>query len=184
MLEKWRSVIGFWGYQVSNLGRVKSLSRLRRGKSGCVYYTKDRVLKCTVDPKTGYLRCVLYKDSFPVNKTVHSLVADAFLPPKPSPLHTVDHDDGNRINNIDTNLKWSTHSDQRETARKNGTLPVGEKHYLAFLTDDDIEYIRRRYVKGDRENGGAAIARMFGCDRSTINKIMAGINRKNTVVCK
>lgn len=94
MEEIWRDIEGYEGlYQVSDLGRVKSL------------YT-NRILKGSKDAK-GYLIVKLCKNSIKSNKTIHRLVAQAFIP-NPENKPQVNHIDENKTNNMVSNLNWMT----------------------------------------------------------------------------
>lgn len=120
MEEVWKDVVGYEGlYQVSNLGRVKSLSRLvDKGKYGTIY-TKERILK-NQKVNVNYLFVILSKDGKHKNMTVHRLMAKAFLP-NPENLSDVNHKDENPSNNFiyvnedgsvdyeKSNLEWCTH---------------------------------------------------------------------------
>ena len=76
MKEIWKPVEGYEGlYQISNLGRVKSLKR--RTKSG--FYNRIMMLKPS-EHTDGYLQVVLYKNGQRKTYKVHRLVANAFLP--------------------------------------------------------------------------------------------------------
>lgn len=103
MNEIWKDIEGYNGlYQISNLGRVKSLGR--RGK-GCSL--EDRILKPMVN-KDGY-HLVNLKDVNHVAKwfTVHRLVALHFIP-NPNDYKEINHKDEIKGNNIVTNLEWCT----------------------------------------------------------------------------
>lgn len=94
--EIWVNVFGYEGkYQVSNLGRVKSLPR-----NGTVCY--ERILKIQVD-KNGYNYVSFHKRKF----KIHRLVAEAFIP-NPENKPQVNHIDGNKQNNEVENLEWAT----------------------------------------------------------------------------
>lgn len=98
MEEEWRPVKGYEGlYEVSNMGRVKSL-----------HYGKRRILKQSVLPN-GYMKVVLNKDGTANMKTVHRLVATAFIR-NPNNYGVVNHKDGNKKNNTVDNLEWCTRS--------------------------------------------------------------------------
>ncbi|QVU02011.1 NUMOD4 motif protein [Enterococcus phage vB_EfaS_785CS] len=103
MKEEWIDIKGYEGlYQVSNLGRVKSLKRTTNNYS-C--YT-DKILKPSFNKK-GYLQLHLCKDK--CNKTcrVHRLVAEAFIPNHEN-KQQVNHIDEDKTNNVVSNLEWAT----------------------------------------------------------------------------
>lgn len=102
MNEIWKDIIGYEGlYQVSNLGRVKSLNYKRTG------------LEYVLKPGTngiGYLQVHLFKNRKRSPLYVHRLVAEAFVP-NPKRLKTVNHKDENKLNNVCSNLEWMTSKD-------------------------------------------------------------------------
>ena len=99
MEEEWRDIIGYEGlYQVSNLGRIKSLNYRGTGKEGIL----SPILN-----KKGYLVIGLCKNNKQNKKRVNRLVAQAFIP-NPENLPEVNHKDENRINNCVDNLEWCT----------------------------------------------------------------------------
>lgn len=100
--EIWRDIRGFEGfYQVSNLGRVKSLKR-----RGC---NKERI-RVFAPAGNGYLRMVLSANNYQRTISAHRAVAEAFIP-NPSNLKTVNHKDFNKKNNCVENLEWVSHKD-------------------------------------------------------------------------
>lgn len=99
MNEIWKSVTGYEGlYEVSNLGRVKSLVYKRLGH--------ERILK-SGNNMYGYKMVVLRKNNKSKTITVHILVAQAFIP-NPDNLPEVNHIDENKSNNSVDNLEWCT----------------------------------------------------------------------------
>ena len=95
-MEKWKDIKGYEGkYQVSNYGRVKSL------------YTNK--LKNTAIKNTGYECVDLYINGKRENKTIHRLVAMAFIT-NPNSYKVINHIDGNKVNNNANNLEWCTQS--------------------------------------------------------------------------
>ena len=95
--EIWKDVVGFEGiYQVSNLGRVKSLSRVVNTWNA--YKTLPTIIM-SQRHRNGYLACNL--------SNVHRLVARAFID-NPDGKQYVNHKDGNKKNNIAENLEWVT----------------------------------------------------------------------------
>ena len=109
MKEIWKPIKGYEGkYEVSNLGRVKSLSRYVACKGGRVSFRKSRYLK--FEDNHGYKKVSLCKECTKKEFLVHRLVAEAFVP-NPENKPEINHKDGARDNNIYTNLEWVTHSE-------------------------------------------------------------------------
>lgn len=98
MTEDWADIKGYEGlYQVSTLGKVKSLPR--HGT-----YSEPHILKVSSDGN-GYLQVGLCKNSIYKSHKVHRLVATAFIP-NPNNLPEVNHRDENKHNNRVSNLEW------------------------------------------------------------------------------
>ena len=97
--EIWKDIKGYEGlYQVSNLGRVKSLPRKN--------HPKEEFRNLSPDSK-GYLRVNLFKNNKGKTHKVHRLVAEAFIP-NPNNYPQVNHKDENKANNNVDNLEWCT----------------------------------------------------------------------------
>lgn len=104
MTEEWRDIKGYEGlYQVSNLGRVRSLGFTFIGKGGHLYSRPGKILKAKND--RGYLSLTLCKDKKHTSALVHRLVAEAFIN-NPNNLPQVNHKDENPSNNKVDNLEW------------------------------------------------------------------------------
>lgn len=109
--EIWKDVVGYEGlYQVSNLGRVKSLDRNVIGKDGRNTFFHGKIIKPYLH-KTGCLVLNLRNTKID-NKhhltKVHRIVAQAFIP-NPQNLPLINHKDENRTNNNVNNLEWCNH---------------------------------------------------------------------------
>ena len=104
--EIWKPVVGYEGiYEVSNMGRVRSLERKVLHSHGSLRIQNPRVLKPGKAGR-GYLFVGLYNAEGRKLKTIHHLVATAFLPPSEKP--DVNHKDFNKSNNAALNLEWCT----------------------------------------------------------------------------
>lgn len=102
MSEIWKAVPGYEGlYEVSNCGRVRSLDRWVIGGFAGKRFMKGRILKVGV-ASNGYCMVVLTKGHA---KTVHRLVAKAFIP-NPDNLPMINHKDEDKTNNCVDNLEW------------------------------------------------------------------------------
>lgn len=112
MEEIWRDIKGFEGrYQVSNMGRVKSLARyvtIRNKVGGLTDRPVPERIICTNKTKRGYLIVTLCKDAKMYFYSLHRLVALHFCDGyKPGLI--VNHKDENPLNNRADNLEWCTY---------------------------------------------------------------------------
>lgn len=118
--EIWKDIEGYEGlYQVSNMGRVKSLSRKIKRKGNYLYESKDHILRFGQIKANWYKYVVLSNNKIKKTISVHRLVAIAFIP-NPENKRTVNHKDGNKENNYMSNLEWATDSEQTIHAISNG----------------------------------------------------------------
>ena len=111
--EIWKPVVGHEGaYEVSDLGRVRSLERIisvpNRWGSLSLRTVKTRVLRNN-DNGSGYLQVQLSSGGERQPRLIHRLVAEAFLPPEDG-LVFVNHKDGDKANNRLENLEWCSRS--------------------------------------------------------------------------
>lgn len=150
--EQWLLVVGHHGYEVSDRGRVRS--SLRGG----------RVLRPGL-ASTGYYTVALRG----VTRTVHSLVAEAFIGPRGAGLQ-VRHVDGDRRNNNLSNISYGTPKDNRADSERHGTAVRGEKYSTAKLTDSAARYIRAQ--RGVTPQ--SALARLFGVSPAAIQAVHDG----------
>lgn len=143
--EVWVPIPGVPSYEVSSLGRV-------RGPKGI------RSLKPSPD---GYVRLPIPRRKF--HKTVHSLVAEAFIGPRPD-MHCVNHKNWVRHDNRASNLEWVTYS--RNLMHRPGLEPIanfekrlnpkgppkrkarGEAHGLSKYTAEQVRSVHRLHAEG------------------------------------
>lgn len=121
-MEIWKDLTWYIGiYQVSNNGRIKSLSRKIVRKNGQFAKVKETILKPGTD-RYGYSFVVLCNDRVKRTTAIHRLVAAAFIP-NPENKPCVDHIDGVRFHNFVENLRWCTQDENMnyELAIRNKT---------------------------------------------------------------
>ena len=128
--EHWLPIPGYEGlYEVSDQGRVKSLDRMRPFQDG-YRPIRGRVLK-PWQPKAGsrlgYWSVLLSRDGAVKHRAIHSLVAEAFIGPRPEGMH-VCHDDGDLHNNRVENLRYDTPSENSRDVVRHG------RHYKSNNT--------------------------------------------------
>ena len=117
--ESWRPVVGFEGaYEVSDLGRIRSLDRMVSGLSGTLRLRPGHVRTPWADAK-GYLVVDFYADNRKRRRFVHQAVLEAFVGPAPEGMECC-HRDDNPANNALTNLRWGTRSDNKSDRLRNG----------------------------------------------------------------
>lgn len=129
-MEIWKDINGYEGlYQVSSLGRVRSLDRLDRAG----VFRKGKIIKSFTIP-SGYNYVSLHKDGKKKNKSIHRLVALAFLE-RTSDNLDVNHKNGDKDDNRASNLEWCTHSDNMKHAVCTGLhIKFGQRKVLCVET--------------------------------------------------
>lgn len=118
MEEIWKDIQGYENcYQVSNLGRVRSLTRKINTWYG-IRTTRGQILKPLKTNRNYYRVCL---KSHQKNKyiSIHRLVAEAFLP-NPNDYPVINHKDTNTFNNAVSNLEWCTQSHNIKEAYRVG----------------------------------------------------------------
>lgn len=111
-METWIKIKDFENYEISNKGQVRN--------------TKTNKMKALHDNGKGYLYVDLWKNNKEYRKSVHRLVAQAFIP-NPDNLPCVNHKDYNRQNNDVSNLEWISYRDNNLYSLPNYTTPPGPK---------------------------------------------------------
>lgn len=107
--EEWKAVPGYEGYyEVSNIGRVRSVTRKIIDRTGRSHTYYGKLLSATSDgSQWGYKHITLMRGGKYKTIRVHRLVATAFIP-NPMNYPVINHKDCNPANNIVDNLEWCT----------------------------------------------------------------------------
>lgn len=187
--EIWAVVDGFPDYAVSDRGNVKRIVDRHRSRAGHVMKQSltfgYRYVYLTVGGKVRACR-------------VHRLVCRAFHGPAPTPSHHAAHNDGRRDNNLASNIRWATASenmrdkslhgtaavgtrngsytcpDRRPRGERNGkrtkpeATPRGEAHGCSRLTESDV-----RAIRADSRSR-RAIAAAYGVSKCAVDGVKTG----------
>lgn len=117
---RWRPIVGFENlYEISDLGSVRRLA----GTPQC---RDTRLLKTRIRGP-GYFMVQLYKDNRHHLRYVHRLIAESFIGP-PNGL-SVNHRDGNKLNNALSNLEYTTLAENTRHGFANGLIPPKAKRF-------------------------------------------------------
>lgn len=144
--EEWKDIEGYEGYyQVSNLGRVKSLER--KVSNGHALIDKPETILLPNTLAKGYFQVTLYNGKTRKCFQVHRLVASAFIKNECN-YPQVNHINGNKQDNMVENLEWCDNSMNQIHAWKTGLQkphPCGggsTKKKVALLYDNgEIERV-------------------------------------------
>lgn len=167
--EVWKPVPGYEGqYEVSDQGRVRSLDRVCLGKDGKREIHHGKILK-PQKMKRGYLEVSISSSGRRTHRTIHTLVAEVFLGPRPEGFD-VAHRDGDRSHNTVNNLFYATREDNLHS-----TYSYGGKQANGKLSLADVDEIRRRLASGDKPTD---IAHDFNVNSAAIYHIKNGTTFK------
>lgn len=171
--EIWKPVVDWEGlYEVSNQGRVRSLTRRVRCRVGM--RTSHGKMLSLHPHRKGYKRVILNRPGERKTGWVHLLVLEAFVGPRPHGRHIEGrHLDGNSLNCALENLAWGTAQQNADDRRRHDTVPKGEGHFNARLTASKVAELRRLR----RECGltWAALAGLFEVSQGAV--YLAGLGK-------
>ena len=135
--EIWKAVGGFEGlYEVSSLGRVRSLPRVMRANYGPREYG-GKILSPVARKLDGYLIVSLYRTSKRYQRTVHAIVIESFKGPAPAGMQCC-HNNGVRSDCRAENLRWGTSLENSGDKEVHGTALKGEKCGNAKLNEEQV----------------------------------------------
>lgn len=172
MIEEWRNIKGYEGlYQVSNLGRVRSLDHYASNGVKDIIY-KGRILSQNLGTN-GYLSVQLSKGGKIVRRMIHRLVGEAFID-NPSKLPMINHKDENKKNNVADNLEWcdakynSNYGHAREKiSKKRRGVPFPTKWKSVICVET-----------GERFKSVKEAAEKTGTNKSAISMVINGVRNK------
>lgn len=175
MEEIWKDIKNYPGYQVSNLGRVRTYNKISFTNMHGERHWKDRILKfkpyTTTNQRSkqgmGY-RVTLWKDGKPKTLLVARLVATTFLEDLIDTNMTVNHKDGNRLNNRVENLEWLSRGENIKYGFENGqyrqdkTILYNENEHYEFRSKSIASQFLQRnkgYVSACYKNNRKATSK-------------------------
>ena len=156
----WKDVDGYEGvYQISSAGEVRRIKKCKGAIIGCK--------KPTVCPSTGYLKVALWEHNKGVTHYIHRLVAIAFV--EGDHTLTVNHIDGNKLNNTPSNLEWITKAENTIHQHETGLMNPVAQFKPSKVPLEDYERIIERYDEGEPCD---FIASDYGCSQPLISWIL------------
>jgi hypothetical protein len=174
-IEEWRPVTvehlsDF--YEISNLGRIRSVDRFRMGRFG-LQACDGKILRPRRSGRGhSYFQVSLFREGKGKTLLLHRLVAMAFIP-NPNEFPIVNHIDGVKTNCIASNLEWTTDRLNKQHAIDTGLITL----YKKLLTPEEVAEIRN--LRGTMTQ--AAIAKLFGATQTNISLILSGKTHKAMV---
>lgn len=161
-MEVWRDIPGYEGvYQVSDMGRVKSLERVIMRSNGIPRLIRERMLALSPSNKQGHLSANLSVDGVLRPRKVHSLVMLAFVGPRPAGCE-IRHLNSNHTDNRLCNLSYGTKSENMIDAAKL------QRCSHQKLTPRQVEEIRERLRTGEPQS---YIAKEYGITQTAVSNI-------------
>ena len=157
-VEVWKDITEYEGlYQVSNIGRIKSLERYSANQwSEKARFREEKILSYQLT-KDGYPSIKLSKNGNAIRHRIHRLVALCFLE-NPFGKEQVNHINGIKTDNRVENLEWATQNENQLHACKNGLKP-------SKLTESDVLKIR------NDKRTGSEIAKDYNIAFQTVSEI-------------
>lgn len=162
MKEMWKKIRGYDNYEVSNLGRVRSLARPMTSR-GDMPRRENKILK---QNGQRYNKIVLHKNGIKISPNVHVLVATHFIL-NPDKKPCINHKDGNKRNNNIKNLEWCTSQENCIDSLKRFPR-YGIFNPKAKLTNNQVKKIRKMATN----NSITSIAKTYGVTPANICDII------------
>lgn len=167
----WKPVPGYSGmYWVSNTGRLKSY---RWWKQRGVESRGKAFLIKPMKMRDGHLLARLWMDGSTKTVSMAKLILTVFTGPPTKDKRWACHNDGNPSNNLISNLRWGTNSENQMDRVRHGTSNRGSANGRSKLSEKDVLAIHTRLANGDSQR---AIATDFKVDQSAISNIARGRN--------
>ena len=173
MTEEWRDILGYEGmYQISSIGRVKSVTRTYRSErygTAIDVAVPGRILMPFLT--AGYPSVKLSRDGRPTTHYCHRLVCEAWHGPRPDGCD-VAHNDGEKSNNAPSNVRWATRQENAKDKVRHGTQPRGDDLWFTKISDAEVAAIR-----ADEDSPSRVWAERLDVSASHVRNIRRGRER-------
>lgn len=170
MQEEWRPIIGYDGYEISNLGRVRSFRPINRCSPAP---NEPRMLAPFTKGRRKYLYCSLRKEGKLWSARVHHLVLEAFVGVCPEGLQGC-HADDNQANNRIDNLYWGTQKQNVADKIRNGKQVRGSLNHFASIDEQMVRTIKEALLRDPHRGSIGRISEATGVSRHIISNIKNG----------
>lgn len=114
MVETWKDIPDYPGYQVSNMGRVRTFNKVSSSKRYPLRHWQNRILK--PKPLKGYCKVDLWNENGNCEFLIHRLVAKAFVLGETADAKFINHKNGVKNDNRADNLEWVTYKENTNHA--------------------------------------------------------------------
>ena len=162
MNEEWRTIPRYHHCEVSNTGRVRYKEEFYIHCQGLTQ--RERPARIT---GFGYLQVKIVpedRSTYGITESVHNLVAEAFIGPRPNEGYRVDHKDENKLNNDPNNLQWLVHGHNTIKAQN-----VGNRR---FFYEEELQNIKKLLSENVPYR---TIGKMFNCSTMLIGDVKKGL---------
>lgn len=171
--EIWKDIPGWEGlYQVSDLGRVKSLERKVNGYPGTKRISYGRILLPAVRKRDGYVVVCFNRDKYSKMYPMQRLVLLSFVGLCPEGMEACHGPDFRPINNRLNNLRWDTDRNNQMDRIKSKTDNRGERNGQSKITKNDVIEIKQLHSTNNYTE--EQLSNMFGVSKATIYDIVNG----------
>ena len=181
MEEVWADIPGFKYYQASNLGRLRSLSRLvKRSRMGD-FITKGKILTPAKD-KSGYLRTMINNGSRYVTIKVHRVILQSFKPVDNYLNLEVNHINGVKTDNRVCNLEWCTRQENIAHSFSSGLQDKSKEASRKRAKESrKLNYKQFNELLDSRKKGRPyyLLASDYGMSKKTIMHLVKGLTYKD-----
>lgn len=177
MLEEWRDIEGYEGlYQVSNLGRVKSLKS---------QYGYRKIILKPRKNKYGYFHLQLHNKGNIKDCTIHRLVAQAFIP-NPNNYPQINHKDENKLNNNVSNLEWCTakyNTNYGTRNQRSSKSNKGKKRKSRYHTEETKRKMKENHADFNGKNNPVA-RRVINIDTGKVFDTIREASKYYNIKCQ